>query len=303
MSNRNQKSEKRLKQANTQHGEYEEATYPSSRLSGQRHFLLAVKDQVPSVLEDLHSTVFDLLSPLGVNRSWIDAHHFWQSQVPERKKKQIDRRLFEWASRWNIAEEWCIDEGRWTVVAWLADRQLEQNLEWAFQSKLVHPSALDLYPRSYTKISKLHRRLEKTADRTFAVLAGQLSEIRSSFINRRSIETNEWLALFVFETWNPLEETANSYQQRLRDAFNEWSKAYVKEVRMLAPAFEMVLRPRKRDESHFEWLAKFQVQKLSFTDIAKEVKQSSEAVTEAVKRTAELIALNARRSPRGRPRK
>lgn len=108
---------------------------------------------------------------------------------------------------------------------------------------------------------------------------------------------------FEFEGWVPQNKLWHTYEQELRDAFEEELEAYGEERRQGPEERDLEPPPEIRAPHHFKWLVLWQVQERSYREIAEDYNAgtyntptgtSSSTVREGVHHKADLIGLTRR---------
>ena len=184
---------------------------------------------------------------------------------------RLHERVHAWAERWQIAEEWCIDQALWTLSSW----RRQEELRTERQLPLCQPH-------------------EWGREVGWDINTPQCFTFRSS-----PIDQDVQYFSFGHEGWEPIKTTRAEAEQVLRAAFEARLADYLDEMEGLATARGLVPVPQKRGTEHFEWLVRYQIQGRSFQAIARDACRDRKTVTGAVRETAALLQLSLR--PPGQP--
>lgn len=115
------------------------------------------------------------------------------------------------------------------------------------------------------------------------------------------------------------EDTWSSYREKIQKAFDTELNSYYKKKKTDLEQYNNWVKENhihaarsiavnKRNPSHFDWLIDYQIEQMTFSDIAKKYGGSSQAlsarsVSEAIYGLAELIGFTLRPPQKGRPHK
>jgi len=109
----------------------------------------------------------------------------------------------------------------------------------------------------------------------------------------------EYLGEVDEPSWPYRLETESQFRQRAQAAFDRWLEFYVTNQKKGAAARGLLEVPKPIDLTHFLWAARYQVDNLSASIIARDVKVEEGTVDKAVKRILDLIHLERRPGKRG----
>jgi len=110
--------------------------------------------------------------------------------------------------------------------------------------------------------------------------------------------------------WYPWLERERKFRQRIEKAFRRWVLAYISSQREAAHPFRLGKATKKRGPQHFEWVAYYQVEGRSATEIvdvcrAEKLHVGATTVADGIKNTLLLLDLEkrqGRRGPKPKPR-
>jgi hypothetical protein len=116
-----------------------------------------------------------------------------------------------------------------------------------------------------------------------------------SYPKESEIDTPDWLIT---------QETENEFCGRMHQSLDRWLGPHIEKRWELARSTGLVEVPGPREDIHFEWAAKYQVEEMSASLIVKECKKkgihiSESGVEDAVKRVLDTIRLARRPGKRG----
>jgi hypothetical protein len=91
------------------------------------------------------------------------------------------------------------------------------------------------------------------------------------------VPTREEERQFTFEHpgWEPTYDFRKSIKQEIQEAFNRQLEAYLDRIETLVKDRGFVKTKRKNEPEHFEWLACFQVKRMSYGEIKDSFKQQA----------------------------
>ena len=222
-----------------------------------------------------------------------------------RERASWERKLADWADGWCLSDEWILDRVNGTL--WY----------WAHQ-----PGREDEFERTYGSHSMTLRHLPDREEIDAPDWAPMLPSIGRDLVFRNE----EIRFTFQHPGWHPELNYWSYVEPRIRAAFEHQLRAYHAHLCHLARERGLVEAPTKRGgedvfpDQHFEWLARWQVQRWTKPQIAEEYdvgewktewtlngyrrKHSGiSAITDALKRTSALIGLTLRKGKQGRHRK
>jgi hypothetical protein len=250
------------------------------RAVARRHFLIAIEDKVPEVLETLYHDVFPLCSS---HWSYMEQ---WEQEMGllyvDKALEYYDagglptaygNALVSWLKHWNFTEDWLMDAATGTLQNWrnvkdvpgfpyLGDRTLDR-LEWHLQM--------------YDRTPNGSLRFDLTSFRYYP------------------------------QSWDPFVETRKQFKDRFMERLEKHLDAYLDKVDSIAIAQGALPTPEKRNLEHFAWTVLYQALGLSYQQIADRYAEGGdldkESVRDAVRKTADFIGIRLRPPKRGAPRK
>ncbi len=244
-------------------GEYEQPGAAGSRFLARGRFLQAVRRIVPDVLDDLAGEPYALYEQLAQ-----------ATELPDRAEWQ------EYLSATPDSDAALVPL-RDNLQSWAQRWHLET--DWCLERALDTLGFWHRWPGSYL----LQR---KWGGRGHAFW--------------HALNAEERCFTFTHPGWEPTEDTRANAARAIRAEFKKRLSEYLDEIDHLARHRGYVPTPKKRvGDDHFDWLVMYQVQELSYPQIARRVCLERQSVTDGIKDAARLIDLPLRPpSPVGRPR-
>lgn len=262
-------------------GEFEPADGVSSRVYARTLFLAAVRRFVPAVLQALADQPLAAFSVAvrGTNpdnvRNWVALREAADDETPS--LTDLQDALLTWAQQYHLDADWCLDRSLRTLRAWASQppySPLRRDWDYEVVGQFLPTSAEE-------------RRIFFTHPGWEPVL-GLLTRAEAERVIRDSFDR------YLRGHLDAMEEATQRAQVWPEDPTGNQSR----------PAPQMRRTPEKRSPEHFEWLARYQVEGLSFSKLAHAVYRSRPTVTDAVKRAADFIGLPLREPDKpGRPPK
>ncbi|MDT7690172.1 MAG: hypothetical protein QOE46_2931 [Acidobacteriota bacterium] len=109
---------------------------------------------------------------------------------------------------------------------------------------------------------------------------------------------------FTFHRWDTVAQSRGEYQREVEQAFRQYRIEYCDRIEELTRERDYVEQKKKRDTTHFAWLAWYQVKNKPQSWICKEFNATRSTVAEAIKGAAAICNLSLRKpTSAGRPRK
>lgn len=179
--------------------------------------------------------------------------------------------LDAWARAWNLTAPWCRDRALRTLLRW--SRTGASGNVWAINVSM---------------------KAERLPRRPFSFTAADW--------DLDALEDAGWdknLVLLIRDGWNPEAVRMNEFEKVVRIAFDAHLAAYISRAKTEADTMRLARTPNQPPDSHFDWLAKYQVSALSAERITKEAKVSRQAVMAAIRTITDLIGLELRPPTRG----
>lgn len=243
-----------------------EVAVTPANAAARKGLMNALRTQAPEAIDDLISRVFPLVEAIAQAKDegmvWTEDVFHPYAQGPTLVAQKA---LTAWGKTWNLE------------AAWVLDLVLRSMLNWAKNPRVLQ-------------------------SRTWQSPAADVRELPAEVPEPPTITLPEF---------SPSSMAASFYREAVLKLCEEAIEEYVQDVLSAYDGEEKDGKKRwatstevKSNPEHYDWLVRYQVRRESYANIARscETKTSSQTVTEAVKRTAQLAIIKLRAAPRGRPK-
>jgi hypothetical protein len=266
----------------------------------RHHFFSAIERKAPEVLQSLAQQPFEAFKKLGNLGKLPEIHVFilggeyvmpgiacqFQGQVRSdifgrlanfTKEEELEERMkaaFAYFDFVEIIAEWA--SGLYLLT-------IDPKREWILETACLTLWRWRDDPKAANKIGKMWSGLSQ-----ILILDPQVAERYSLPV----IPTNQPFFLEL-PSFDAVDDTKASYRKNAQDRFSAALNSYL-------AAVTEVENTRSSNSEHFDWLALYQFQRMSYADIARSVNKSADGVRSGVREAANLIGLELRPANRGR---
>lgn len=229
-------------------------------------FLTNHQEEIPLIKSRIEPTPFPMDTAI---RIFI---YSWSALAHQKAAERLCTALREWANRWNLTDEWCLNH----AVLTLRDQSWDGALFWLKTEPIFSQAELtkELTSKGLSEFSFKYQDLNFMAEGPF---------FRSS-------------AQFKHEVEQSFRALRGPSVRGARKALEYQRRSYLDGVAKIRKELNLQVTPVRWAEDHFKWLIHYQISCMTYRGIGREFRRDEKTVREGIQDVAKLMDLTLRSS-------